>query len=217
MEVDADGSATVEFLKHLRKASSRIAGMRPESLGLHPAVYFYSATGAYQPTAFLAAISFIQDLEAKNELRTFTSNRHDFEEMLLKYKYFINQIVRHYGSGSRGLTALTRLYRYLFDGVVAGRKDTEIVPVLLEDERLTFLKPIVDHDKGTKKDFTSERKSAVFLRQAIEGALRCGICHARVHVRSITIDHVQRKREGGAASEDNGQVAHPYCNSTIKN
>jgi hypothetical protein len=152
-----------------------------------------------------------------NHLDTFTSHRHDFEELLLKYKYFINQIVRHYGSGSRGLTALTRLYRYLFDGVVGGRTDLEIVPAMIEDERLAFLKPIVDKDKGTKKDFTSERKSAVFLRQAIESALRCGICRARVHVRSITIDHMQRKQDGGVATEDNGQVAHPYCNTTFKN
>lgn len=216
MAIDPDGSATITFLRNVRRVSSRIAGTRPESLGLHPAVYFYSATGGYQPTAFLAAISFVQDLEAKQELRRFTEIRHDFEELLLKYKYFINQIVRHYGSGNRGLTALTRLYRYLFDGVANGQEENQIVPILIEDERLAFLKPIVDKDKGTKKDFTSERKSAVYLRQAIEGALRCSLCRARVHVRSITIDHLQRKREGGVGSEDNGQVTHPYCNS-IKN
>jgi hypothetical protein len=217
MDLDSDGSATIEFLKNLRKASSRIAGMRPESLGLHPAVYFYSATGAYQPTAFLAAISFVQDMEAKNELKVFSENRYEFEELLLKYKYFINQIVRHYGSGSRGLIALTRLYRYLFDGAVAHTDEGKLVPVLVEDERLNFLKPIVDGDKGTKSDFTSDRKSAVFLREAIESAPRCGICKARVHTRSITIDHVQRKQDGGVATDDNGQLAHPYCNSTIKN
>jgi hypothetical protein len=217
MAVDIDGTATIGFLKNLRKASSRIAGPRPESLGLHPAVYFYSATGAYQPTAFLAAISFVQDLEAKNELKTFTDNRYGFEELLLKYKYFINQIVRYYGSGNRGLVALTRLYRYLFDGTISHTEESKLVPTLIEDERLKFLKPIVDGDKGTKKEFTSDRKSAVFLRAAIEGATRCGICNARIHIRSITIDHVQRKREGGVAEEDNGQVAHPYCNTTIKN
>jgi hypothetical protein len=216
MDLDLDGLRTIDFLRNLRRASSRIAGIRPESLGLHPAVYFYSATGGYQPAAFLATISFVQEMEAKQELSTFVKFRRDFEELLLKYKYFINQIVRHYGSGTRGLTALTRLYRYLLDGVIAGKQETEIVPTMIEDERLTFLKPIVDADKGTKKDFTSERKSAVYLRQAIEGALRCALCGARVHVRSITIDHIQRRRESGVGTEDNGQVVHPYCNS-LKN
>ena len=99
---------------------------------------------------------------------------------------------------------------------MAGKEDIEIVPIMLEDERLTFLKPIVDADKGTKKDFTSERKSAVYLRQAIDSAVRCNLCGARAHMRSITIDHIQRKRESGVATDDNGQVAHPYCNS-LKN
>lgn len=56
MVVDPDGSAAVELLTRVRKVSSRIAGIQPGSLGLHPAVYFYSATGNYQPTAFLAAV-----------------------------------------------------------------------------------------------------------------------------------------------------------------
>lgn len=213
LEVDQDGSATITFLRNLRKASSRIAGLSPQSLGLHPAVYFYSATGNYQPAALLATISFVQDMEKNGELPVFTKHREVFEDMLLKYKYFINQIVRHYGSGHRGLTALTRLYRYLLDGVINGKTETEIVPVLIEDDRLAFLKPIVDGDKGTKVDFTSERKSAVYLRQAIQGAIRCGLCGARLHIRSIAIDHIDRKKDGGVASEDNGQAVHPYCNS----
>jgi hypothetical protein len=213
MDVDPDGTATIEFLTKARKVLSQIAGKQPESLGLHPAVYFYSATGAYQPTAFLAAIGFVQQLDARHELPLFTDHRHDFEELLLKYKPFINQIVKHYGSGQRGLVALTRLFRHLFDAAVLGTEDDKLLPQLVEDERLSFLKPIVDWDKGTKKDFSSERKSAVYLRQAIERALKCGICRARVHFRSITIDHIERKREGGVANEDNGQVTHPYCNS----
>jgi hypothetical protein len=216
MPVDVDGSATIEFLINARKALSRVAGTSEASLGLHPAVYFYSATGAYQPTALLAAIGFVQELEARKELPLFTEHRHDFEELILRYKPFVNQIVKRYGSGRRSLVALTRLFRYLFDGTVAATDEGELVPQLVEDERLSFLKPIVDWDKGTKKDFTTERKSAVFLRQAIETALRCGICRARVHRRSISIDHIERKQDGGVASVDNGQVAHPYCNTGYK-
>lgn len=216
MTEDRDGTATIAFLRNVRKASSRIAGTRPESLGLHPAVYFYSATGGYQPTAFLAAISFVQDLEKKNELNIFTSNRKEFEELLLKYKHFINQIVRHYGSGNRSLTALIKLYRYVFDGTVSKQQETEIVPILIEDQHLAFLKTIVDSDKGIKKDFSSERKSAVYLREAIQKALCCGVCGARVHTRSISIDHKQRKADGGRGVEDNGQLSHPYCNTGYK-
>jgi hypothetical protein len=217
MPIDPDGTETIQFLLNAQRVLSRIAGTDRGSLGLHPAVYFYSATGAYQPTAFLAAIGFVRELEEKHQLDLFTEHRHDFEELLLKYKYFINQIIKHYGSGGRGLVALTRLLRYLFDGAVNRTDETVLVPSLVEDERLAFLEPIVDSDKGTKKEFTSERKSAVYLRQAIEGALRCGICRARTHIRSITIDHIERKRDGGVATVGNGQVTHPYCNTTYKN
>jgi hypothetical protein len=217
MAEDPDGTATVTFLKNTRRSLSRLAGTAPQSLGLHPAVYFYSATGNYQPTAFLAAINFVQEMVDRNELQSFTAYRYAFEELLLKYKHFINLIGKQYGSGTRGLTALMKLYRYLFDGVVSGKSDIEIVPLILDDERLKFLAPIVDADKGTKKNFTSERKSAVFLRQAIDSAPRCGICKARVHRTSISIDHVKRIADGGLGSTDNAQLSHPYCNSTFKN
>ena len=72
MPIDQDGAATIEFLKNMRTASSRISGTSPESLGLHPAVYFYSATGSYQPTAFIAAINFTRELESKQRLPLFT-------------------------------------------------------------------------------------------------------------------------------------------------
>jgi hypothetical protein len=116
----SDGTVTIEFLKKVRKASSRIAGPQSQSLGLHPAVYFYSATGSYQPTAFLAATSFVMDLEANKELVKFVRVRREFEDLILKHKYFINQIVAHYGSGHRSLGALTKLFRYFFDGVTSG-------------------------------------------------------------------------------------------------
>jgi hypothetical protein len=93
MGEDSDGNTTLEFLSNVRKASSLIAGQNRGSLGLHPAVYFYSATGLYQRAALLATISFIQDLQVRNKLMLFTTHRCDFEELLLKLKYFINFIV----------------------------------------------------------------------------------------------------------------------------
>jgi hypothetical protein len=216
MEKDVDGSQTLKFLQNLRHTSSRIAGTQSESLGLHPAVYFYSATGNYQPTAFLATVSLVQRLVASDKVNEFCQARFKFEELLLKYKYFINQIGRKYGAGTRGLTALSRLYDYMVDGVIAGKSEVEIVPQLHEDAQLAFLAPIVDFDKGVKKEFSSERKSAIFLKTALDNAIGCGICKARMHRNSITIDHVLEQRVGGVGSVGNGQLAHPYCNGAFK-
>jgi hypothetical protein len=216
MQVDGDGSQTAQFLENVRRASSRVAGLRPQSLGLHPAVYFYSATGNYQPTAFLAAVRLIQELEQANELNQFTKYRHDFEELLVRHKYLINQIVRKFGAGQRSLNGVSRLYRYIYDGVKAGKEESEIIPHIVDEETMGFLKPIVDFDKGINKDFTTERKSAVFLTEALKTSVRCGICKARLHRNSINFEHVSDKKHGGFGSEDNAALTHPYCNSTYK-
>ena len=69
----------------------------------------------------------------------------------------------------------------------------------------------------TCKDFSSEKKSEVFIREAIESAVKCSVCGGLLHRNSITIDHIERKQDGGLGTPDNGQLAHPYCNSTYKN
>ena len=45
VEDDKDGIRTVEFLKNTKRIISRICSNDEGSLGLHPAVYFYSASG----------------------------------------------------------------------------------------------------------------------------------------------------------------------------
>lgn len=54
LDDDADGATTLEYMRAVKRTAGRIAGNSPASLGLHPAVYFYSATGRFQPAAFLA-------------------------------------------------------------------------------------------------------------------------------------------------------------------
>ena len=216
MQEDEDGSKTVKFLENVRGASSRIAGLKPQSLGLHPAVYFYSATGNYQPAAFLAAVRLVQELEKTSDLNQFTQHRYAFEELLVKHKYLINQIVRNFGAGQRSLNGVLRLYRHIYDGVREGKSEAEIIPKIVEEETMSFLKPIIDFDKGVNQDFTTERKSAVFLAQALKSSVRCGICNARLHRNSINFDHVTDKKYGGVGSEDNAALTHPYCNGTYK-
>lgn len=69
----------------------------------------------------------------------------------------------------------------------------------------------------TTADFNTGNKSEVFIRQALQGAPRCAICGGYLHLHSISIDHIQRKREGGTGSADNGQLTHLYCNTGVKN
>jgi hypothetical protein len=213
---DKDGNATVSFLKNVRRIAFRISGTHHYSLGLHPAVYFYGATGRYQPTAFLATALLIKDLEQRDLFIKFTEHRDKFEEFLLAHRYFTNQTVTKFGSGVRGHDWVFRLYKEIFERIAKGEIASHIVAALQKNTDFNYLVLVDNHDGEKGGDFSTETKSAAFLRSAIESAVRCSICHARMHVKSMTVDHVTAKSAGGSASVDNAQMAHPFCNTGYK-
>jgi hypothetical protein len=213
---DVDGEQTLSYLKKVQSLTSMITGTAPGSLGLHPAVYFYGATGRYQPSAFLATVQFIQDLDGKRALRAFTDSRERFEEFLVAYKEFTNQIIRTYGGGARSLEALVDMYDSVLGGVKAGRSNAAIIEGIKAINKLKFVQEITEDDRKQGKNFSRETKSTVFLKEALQTALRCKICGARIHVKSISFDHIERKQDGGTGTTDNAQMTHPYCNSGYK-
>jgi hypothetical protein len=77
---DSTGQATLACLKACRKIVNRLSGNHASSLGLHPAVYFYSVTGRYQPTAFMAIVAMMRAFEERNYFKEFISVRRRFEE-----------------------------------------------------------------------------------------------------------------------------------------
>jgi hypothetical protein len=214
---DQSGSETVKFLKSTRKIIYRISGNHPSSLGLHPAIYFYSANGRYQPTAFLAIVELIREFEAQNLYKTFTDHRQNFENFILRYKDFANQVATVRGSGTKGMRILQEIYQTILDNLVKGKDEDEILKKLLHDKRFPFLRLDETKVNDFRKGFDTEVKSAAFLRDAIKGAARCKICQSLIHVNSISIDHIERRRDGGLGVLDNAQLTHPYCNSTYKN
>jgi hypothetical protein len=216
IEEDTTGDQTVKFLKNIRKISNRISGNHPSSLGLHPVVYFYSAEGRFQPTSFLAIISLLKNFENENLFATFTTHRSKFEDFILKYKSFANQVTTKWGSGVKGFDKLKDLYRLIFDRIVEGKQEKRILEILHRDETFKFLSPI-SYDIGEiGVDFSTETKSQAYLREAIQTPVRCKICNARLHTKSISIDHIVRKEDGGQGELENAQTVHPYCNTGYK-
>ena len=102
----------------------------------------------------------------------------------------------------------------ILEGTRANKSFLEFAKSGLPENRVlkkaNFTLPLTD------QDFSREVKSRIFLSQALSGAPTCTICRGYLHVNSITTDHIERKREGGTGSPENGQLAHPYCNSTYK-
>jgi hypothetical protein len=216
LPVDLDGTATVAFLKKSRKIAALISSNEPSSLGLHPAVYFYGITGGYVPSAFLATVQFIMELQSEKQFAKFTGVRREFEELLVSKKHFINTLVSVRGSGFRASPSIYSLFRCFFELLVAGNYDEAKLIAKLDDMKLGVLTP-TGHGIRGKGAFSTAAKTATIISEALDFAPRCAECGARLHLeKATTIDHSVRKSEGGSSHSDNAQLMHPYCNSGIK-
>ncbi|WP_294736589.1 DUF262 domain-containing protein [uncultured Flavobacterium sp.] len=214
---DSDGDNTIEYLKKSKKISNLINSIHPSSLGLHPAVYFYSKGGRHKSASFFAVTELLMELERKKRFNEFTKCRSDFEEILIEYDYVIQQILRHYRSSSKAVPHIKSFLLKIIEKLQNHSKE-EATQIVLALDDYKFVKGTdFDDNLITKKDFSDETKSAAFIIEALNNAVRCRICNARMHTNSITVDHIQRKEDGGVGNFKNAQLAHPYCNSTYKN
>ncbi|MEU2661407.1 DUF262 domain-containing protein [Micromonospora sp. NPDC007220] len=213
---DIDGSETIRFMRAVRRVAGRMSGNEPASLGLHPAVYFYGATGKFQPAAFLAAVEFVLDLERTRSVAKFTNVRAEFEEFLIKYRHFFNQIVRNYGSFSKAAPHAVKMLRTIFEALSDGCGELMILERLKAEPTLKSLREITDDDRLHGRNFSQETKNMLVLNDLLERETRCGICGARVPRNSISFDHLLRKQDGGTGAPENGQLTHPYCNTGYK-
>jgi hypothetical protein len=214
---DRDGNVTLQYLRNTRSVVQRITGTHQSSLGLHPAVYFYSATGRHQPTSFLAIIELMMEMERDKSFNAFTDIRQKLEEFLLENKSFANQVTVKIGSGPKGYLPLKNLYKLIIDNLAGGKDSKEILALLAGTPAFRFLTPDDGITPTTSRRFSRETKSATFLKEALQGAIRCKICGGFLHFNSISIDHIIRKADGGLGVAENAQLSHPYCNSTYKN
>jgi len=217
IENDTSGCQTVQFLKKARKISNLINSVHPSSLGLHPAVYFYSKTGRHKTASFFAVTEFLIELENKKKLKFFTENREVFEDLMIEYDFINQQILRHYRSSSKAVPHMKKYMLLLLDEISNNDRDVAIKNIL-NHEDFKFLKSSESISEESEiNDFSEAVKSATFITEALSSAIKCKICNSRVHVNSITIDHKERKQDGGHGDYTNAQLAHPYCNSTFKN
>ena len=217
VEDDADGSATIKMLKNTKRVAQQINSMHPSSLGLHPIVYFYSADGRHKIASFYASVSFVMELFKHNRVNDFIKVRKQFEEIIIKFDYLVQQINRKLRSAQSSYPYIKDFYFEIIDLLVSGKQTEELISTIIQNPKFDYLTLQQDSPSITSENFSSQRKSAVFIHEAIRDLPRCKICGGFLHKNSITIDHIQRKEDGGIGSTDNAQLAHPYCNTTYKN
>lgn len=218
LEDDKDGSETLRYLKNVRKLAWRLNSVHPSSLGLHPIVYFYSIEGKHKPASFYFTLAFIKELDQKNKYNDFTKVRNKFEEFLLGYEYVIQQISRKYRSAFKAIPHVVEFYFQIIEQLLQGKTVKECVEHTILNDKFEYITlQATPESKEIFSNFTTSSRSEVFIKEALKNGLTCKICNGFIHKNSITIDHIERKEDGGKGVAENGQIAHPYCNTTYKN
>ena len=210
---DPDGGATIKGLKRLQTVMSRITGNDSPSLGLHPAVYFYSSTGSHWEFMLIAIVNVFAKAVANNDdgfFKVFTQNRKRLEKVLLNHKSLVGQANIAIRSRSR-----VQKWSELIERTARGKLFANGVT---PDEILSALelrgKVVASEIAEVGADFSPGTKSAAFLRESVQAAIRCPQCEGLVLAeRSVSYDHIEPKSKGGVGAMDNVQLTHPYCNS----
>lgn len=216
---DKVGVETINHLRNARKLAWRINSVHLSSLGLHPIIYFYSKEGKHKTGSFYAITNFLLQLIKKNKLNNFIEAREEFEKFLIEFDYIPTQINRRLRSSLKGLPYVTEFYLEIIDQINSGKDYREAVKSIIKLDKFKYL-TLEEEKLGLtfyRRNFDSGSKSAVFISEALQNGIKCKICNGFIHSNSITIDHIERKEDGGLGNPENGQLAHPYCNSTYKN
>ncbi len=216
---DDNGETTLTVLKDVRKIAYLLNSNHPSSLGLHPAVYFYSQEGRHKSASFLALTDFVARLSNRKKLNDFIDVRPRFESFVLEFDYLSQQINRKYRTAQRSYPHIAQFLEQVADALKSEKSDQEIVQAIQSSDDFSYLslqKPTARRGAVGKK-FDTEAKSSVYLREVLKSAPKCQVCGGYIHRNSISIDHIDRRRDGGNSSPDNGQLTHPYCNTGYKN
>lgn len=214
---DETGDGTIFVLDRSLRLAGRITGNEKGSLGLHPAVYFYGPSGTHVGSLFMGMATLIARKLVNNDsgfFRKFSSVRKDVEDALVTHKRLIAAVIQNTRS-SRRYDMIADLFMYLIDSFSSGEPPTE---QSLVNRAGVEGKIILGAEKQQSSRFSDETRSVIFLRDALAAALRCGICGGYLDPKkSVSYDHITRVREGGTGVESNGQMAHHYCDQSIKN
>ena len=207
------GSATCEILEITRKLIWKILSEQPGSLGLFPSIYFYNSGGKYIQSAFLGMAELL--IENSNNdsvfLPKFIQVRKSLEDFLIKYKVFITQINRKYGSKERSHRHMKGFFLNLLNLLSLEQDEAKIIASL--KVKYDFLNEIEsDTEKSKPGKFSKEAKIAGIIKEELHGIVKCHICGGHVHPMSKSHDHNDDVKNGGKSFEYNRKSSHVYCN-----
>lgn len=216
---DEFGSETIKYLTEIRRVLWRFCSTHASSLGLHPALYFYSRNGTFQPSALLSFVVLMKDWETTDYL-AFIEVRAKFEEFLLRNRN-VTEAIRKLGTGNRSRPRIIGFYRSIINQLREGKSVEAIENNLRSTDEYGFLiepgespTPMLALEGGS---FNRETKGAAYLAEFLPKAPTCPTCGGLMHRNGMQVGHKTAKRDGGSGDPANAMMQHPFCNSTVKN
>ncbi|MBU5313481.1 HNH endonuclease [Tissierella carlieri] len=191
------------------------------SLGIHPFIYFYSDIGKHKVASYYGFLLFMKELIVKKQINLFVSTRGIFEQVIYQYSFLVQQIVRKNRQSKRAYTPIKDYFLEIMNIIKENPyfSAEEVVMKLRESDNFKYLQiEIVDNEVvSVKSNFSRGKKQQIKLKTFVSTLAKCPICKGYMDSKSISVDHIQRKQDGGSNALANGQVTHLYCNTTYKN
>lgn len=208
---------TIATLDHL-------VGPSPRSMGLIPALYFYSETGRYVRSLLYGLVYWLTSSNDDDTIlarkRAFCAHRAAFEQVLLNRKQeIVTRISRNSGSGPEVTYPTARYYQGLMELLIERQDD--IQSEAFAKAYLKLLNGLTDKKSRSvetaeikSRNFTDKQKNTLVLRQRLNSLDKCGICGGLLDPEDdVQHDHIVERFRGGPTSADNQRMVHPFCNN----
>ncbi|MDH2345716.1 DUF262 domain-containing protein [Bradyrhizobium sp. SSUT77] len=213
---DEIGTETLEYLSKTRRALRLILSNEKLSLGLHPALYFYTSGGAFQPAALHNAIAWFLDLERRGKIIEFLKIRGAFEALIIAHPAVIKPATHKLGSGARTRSKMLALFERMFKLLTANPSPERAWKTLAKE----FPHLVADEEdqkseaqKGSAGGrFSRGAKSAASLSD-LGSIPKCKLCGGLLHKNGKVVDHERERSAGGSSGSANARWVHPACNS----
>jgi hypothetical protein len=144
-----------------------------------------------------------------------------FEDTIKEYSFLVQQIIRKNRQSKRGFKEVAFFYLSIVE-LITNKKIESPQDVVLEIKKKSEFRylqiDIVDNEEnGIKENFSRGKKQIIKINTLVKSIPRCPICKGYLSTVSSSVDHIERKRDGGKGDVCNGQLTHLYCNTTYKN
>ena len=216
-----DEKAVIRCLKNTEKILEYINSKEKYSLGIHPFVYFYSDLGKHKIGSYYGFVLFIKDLIEQNRINDFISVRGTFEQVIYQYNFLVQQIIRRWRQSKKAYIHIKEYFFTIMDILLVNKEleAEEVVEKVRSNGEFNYLQiEIVDNEEATVKgNFSRGKRQQIKLRALVKNLPKCPICNGYMDTKSVSVDHINRKQDGGTNSYENGQITHLYCNTTYKN